>query len=167
MDRVNYLIFILTNKSLLSNEILGEVASFFSDEIDYIGESHLFEDHDYYKEEFGSPLYRFIISFETLSCPNLLVENRLKAGKLEKKLSRNGKRCYNLDVGYMDTDKLVLASLKYSGKKLYIDKGVYADMLLHYKKGCWYPFFWSFKDFCDNRYYKDLLLIRERYKKKL
>ncbi len=64
----------------------------------------------------------------------------------------------------MDYHKIVLASAKFGGQKIYIGKGIYADMTLWYEKGHYKSFPWTFLDFKDGLYEKVFLRIREIYK---
>jgi hypothetical protein len=83
---------------------------------------------------------------------------------LEMEYAVDAKRSYNFDIGYLDTDKLVLASFKSGRNKLYLGQGVYGDMLLMYAKGAFSPMPWAFADFKDSRYHRDLAAIRENLK---
>ena len=74
-------------------------------------------------------------------------------------------RRVNIDIGYMDLDKVVLPSYKRGPFKLYAGNGVWLDMLLTYAKGVFYPTSWAFEDFKRNPYQHDLQLIREKFKK--
>ena len=71
----------------------------------------------------------------------------------------------NIDIGYMDLDKVVLPSYKRGPFKLYAGNGVWLDMLLTYAKGQFHPTAWAFEDFKRNPYQHDLQLIREKFKK--
>lgn len=132
--------------------------------IDFKGEDHLFDVTDYYLSEMGSPIYRRLISLEILREPGFIVEMKLKCNELELSLpGASGKRVVNLDAGFLDHNKVVLASAKEAGQKIYLDKGIYADLAGRYKSGHFQPFEWSFPDFKDFRYDKELLTIRKRY----
>ncbi len=135
--------------------------------IEYRGTSRLFETTDYYREEFGTPLYRCLAAFRGLFGPETLPERKLDAARLEAHWSREGKRRFNLDIGYMDPDKVVLASFKSGPTKLYLGHGVYADLLLKYSGGRFEPMPWAFPDFQDGRYEKSLRVIRDKLKAEL
>ena len=131
---------------------------------DYRGEFRLFDVSDYYAPEMGSPLYRGFAAFRALGQPQDLPDWKWRSRALEQKWSREGRRTRNLDMGYLDADKLVLASFKRGPWKLYLGRGVWADMTLGYSKGRFLPTEWAFADFRDGRYNKSLLAMREKMK---
>ncbi len=135
--------------------------------IEFKGENHPFTGTDYYAKEFGPSLERRFISFRGLTSPDELIHWKQAAAALEADLSMNGKRVYNFDIGYLDVDKLVLASFKRGPYKLYLGDGVYADLLLKYSGGSFEPMPWAFTDFQDGRYGKSLLSIRQNLKSDL
>ncbi|MDB5107032.1 MAG: GTP-binding protein [Fibrobacteres bacterium] len=135
--------------------------------IDFKGPFLPFDTTDYYRDEFGPGLHRGFISFRGLASPEGLPGLKHDAARLEAAMAKEGKRFYNLDIGYMDSDKLVLASFKRGPCKLYLTHGVYADLLIKYAKGRFEPFPWAFADFQDGRYQKSLLTIREKLKSEL
>ena len=73
----------------------------------------------------------------------------------------------NLDVGYFDIHKIVLASCKYDAQKVHLGKGIYADIVARYSQGEYHPYEWTFPDFRERRYDRDLLEIRRLYKSQL
>jgi hypothetical protein len=138
--------------------------------IDYRGPFLPFEDNrsapegGYYAAEMGAPLWRGWLSFRGTVAPAFLPEWTRRFRDLEAAWSRDGKRRFNLDPGYMDADKVVLASRKRGPFKIYLDEGVWADMVLGYSRGVFAPTPWAFPDFRDGRYDHGLAVIRERLK---
>ncbi len=136
-------------------------------EIDYESTDFPFDVTDYYKPEMGDSINRKLLVFQTLYNPILLVDMKLECNAIENELAVDGKRLVNLDAGYLDHNKVVLASAKEAGQKVYLDKGIYADLAGRYKNGKYQPFEWSFPDFRDGRYDKELVAIRKLYMKQL
>lgn len=136
-------------------------------DIDYEGADHEFDVTDYYAPELGAPLYRRIVSFASLYPPTLIVDMKLECNAIEDALALDGRRTVNLDAGYLDHNKYLLASAKEAGQKVYLDKGIYADLSGRYKAGKYQPFEWSFPDFRDGRYDRELVAIRQRYMRQL
>ncbi|GBD92873.1 hypothetical protein BMS3Abin05_00448 [bacterium BMS3Abin05] len=132
--------------------------------IDTESERFDFDGTHYYREEMGAPLYRVFVSFKNWIHPKDISRIKLETNALENEFSGHGKRKINLDPGYMDVGKVVLASAKYNIQKIYLDHGIYADLTLHYEKGHFSPYPWSFPDFKSNRYERTFLLIHERFK---
>ena len=132
-------------------------------EIDFEGQDHVFDVSDYYAPEMGSPLYRRLVSFAALLPPTELVGMKLRCNDIEDALALGGKRIVNLDAGYLDHNKIVLASAKEAGQKIYLDRGIYADLVGRYSKGNYQPFDWTFPDFRDGRYDQEILTMRRIY----
>jgi hypothetical protein len=135
-------------------------------ELDHKGEFFPFCKTDYYKAEMGENLHRCVVSFEALVEADKIGLYKYKAIEVEGRLKneRNG-RLINVDVGYMDFDKIVLPSTKRGPFKIYAGDGIWLDMVLTYAKGDFKPTEWAFADFKENPYKRDLLLIREKYKR--
>ena len=132
--------------------------------IDLESDRFFFDVSEYYKPEMGYPIHRLFWSFETLINPKNIARIKIECNEIEDQLAIKQNRKVNLDPGYMDYDKIVLASAKYNWQKIYLDYGIYADLTLRYEKGKYLPFPWSFPDFKEGHYNKMLLRIREIYK---
>jgi len=132
--------------------------------VDYESDAFPFTVTDYYDNEMGIPIFRKFYSFTRLQSPGFLAEAKLTTNETEILLAISGHRKVNLDIGYLDYDKVVLASAKYGIHKIYLDQGIYADMALHYEKGKFTPYPWAFMDFRSPEYYPFFLKIRSIYK---
>ena len=134
-------------------------------EEDFISEPSPFDHTDFYEPEMGAPLFRLFVSYRKLVPPSELVGAKLEAERIENTLCRaDGGRQVNIDPGTLDYQKVVLASFKYQGQKIYLGEKVWADLTLYYRKGGWSKFEWTFPDFKTGVYDKTLLEIRRLYK---
>ena len=121
---------------------------------------------DYYEDEMGGGLKRIFYSFSDLIDPAGIVDIKIESNRIEDEFALDGARKVNIDPGYMDFYKLVLASAKFQGQKIYLGKGIYADPTLYYYKG-WKSHDWSFPDFKSGRYDEFLAGVRRSYKNKM
>lgn len=135
--------------------------------VDFAGADRPFDRTDYYLQEMGSDLQRRLIAFAELVPPESLRTAKLRCNFIEDGLRSQRGRCVNLDIGYLDHNKIVLASVKYAGQKIHLGDGVYADLVARYKHGRYQPFEWTFPDFRDGRYDGELATIRQLYLQQL
>ncbi len=134
-------------------------------EIDFEGPDHDFTATDYYEREMGKGLKRRIVSFLALRPPEELADLKLITNEVEDSARGPAGRRVNIDVGYLDVHKVVLASGKPAAQKISIGKGVWADPVLRYSKGAFHSFDWTFEDWKGGTYDRELLAVRERYKR--
>src|SRR5574340_490195 len=87
----------------------------------------------HYNEELGTPIHRNFIFFDRVIDPSTLADIKLSTNSLEDTFSQDGKRRINLDPGYLTLAKVVLASTKNYSHRIYIGKGIYAELALFYK----------------------------------
>jgi hypothetical protein len=126
-----------------------------------------FEMSDYYSDEMGGHLERRWLCFGELFGAELLPQFRLTTGRIEERFSTHGKRRVNLDPGYLDLGKLVLASMKEAPDKIYMGEGVWAHTCLVYRAGLFSAPDHSFPDFQDGRFDDFMLRARDLLKKLL
>ncbi len=131
---------------------------------DFVSPDFPFDVTDYYEKEMGKVLLRRFYSFENLISPEEIVDCKVFCNLVEQRLASEGNRTVNLDPGYLDYYKVVLASTKYGGQKIYLRDGIYADMTLVMFKGKWESFAWGFPDFKSGNYDSVLSAIRNLYK---
>jgi hypothetical protein len=126
-----------------------------------------FELTDYYRDEMGEGLQRIWLAFGRLAGAEHLPDWKLECSSLERELSGGDSRVYNLDPGYVDHGKLVLASFKGAPDKLYMGRGVFAHTCLRFRFGGFEAPDHSFPDFSDGRYDGFMLQLRQLYKSTL
>ncbi len=126
--------------------------------VERTSQSWPFDVTDYYEPEMGPGLMRLFWSFEELIPPDRLPEIKSICTQIEPR-----PRTVNLDPMYLDHHKLLLASGKAAGQKVYLGQGIWGDIVLRFHQGGWSPLEWSFPDFVDERYHDFLGGIRRRY----
>ncbi len=136
-------------------------------EMDFVSSDYAFDITSYYEPEMGENLSRRLVSFLQLVPPDGLCPAKHICNDIEDQLAGERGRLVNLDIGYLDHNKIVLASFKSAGQKIYLGNGVWADLVARYREGKYRPFEWTFPDFRDGRYDQDLLKIRQIYLKQV
>ena len=131
--------------------------------IDFESDPIPFSMTDYYQEEFGDGLSRVFLSFNKLILPQQLPGIKILTNKIEDKLSCRGRRLVNIDPGYLDLPKLVLASTKDYVHRIYLDKGIYAETTLCYQGKSYQAWQWTYPDFRMSGYIGIFNHIRDLY----
>ncbi len=116
-------------------------------EIDYESQTLAFIHTDYYEKEFGKNLKRKFISFKKLIRPEDLASIKNTTNIIEQKLSQRGLRSINIDPGYLDMAKLILASTKDYRHRIYLNRGIYAEITLFYENGGFCTWEWTYPDY--------------------
>jgi hypothetical protein len=110
-----------------------------------------FGETDFYDASMGIGLKKTFFAFERLIDPAALVEIKLRTNELEdecRALARwPEQRPLNLDPGYLTEAKLVLATTKDRDHRLYLDRGIFGEVTLHYHAGRWQPRSWTYPDY--------------------
>jgi len=145
---------------------VGSLAEMFGP-VDWKSARFFFDRTRYYEKEMGWPLFRRFVTFTDLMRPESIVEAKLRTHELEEAFVREGKRSVNIDPGYICMERLVLATGKNYTHRLYLSKGIYADLTLVFQKGCFRPLPWTYRDYGDERLIEQFNEIRERYKTQL
>jgi hypothetical protein len=130
---------------------------------DYESELLPFAHTTYYAAEFGAGLVRRIWSFESLVDPAALAQIKRETNDLEQRWLREARRQVNLDPGYVSMAKLVLATTKNHGHRIYLDDGIYAEVTLQYRDGAFRAWPWTYPDYASPRYCAFFEDIRRRY----
>jgi len=131
--------------------------------IDFVSPELPFNRTDYYREEFGDGLSRIFLSFRKLIRLEQIAGIKILTNNIERKLSSQNKRRVNIDPGYLDLAKLVLASTKDYVHRIYLDKGIYAETTLFYQGKSFQSWQWTYPDFRTSEYIDIFNQIREMY----
>jgi len=148
-------------KGLVENVI--EQLSDIYEEVDWISPEIFFDRTRYYEKEMGWPLYRRFISFKNLIPPEMLVEIKLKTNEIEKTYLNGQQRRINIDPGYISLERLVLATGKNYIHRIYLRKGIYADLTLVFKRGGFVTLNWTYPDYADPKMIDCFNTIRSQY----
>ncbi len=119
--------------------------------VDWSSEMMPFDRTRYYEREMGWPLYRRFISFVRLIMPESIVDIKLITNELEKAHLDKEKRTINIDPGYVTLERLVLATGKNYSHRLYLTKGIYADLTLIFHDGTFKPLSWTYPDYAEEK----------------
>lgn len=109
----------------------------------------------YYDRTMGAPLFRWFLGFRELIAPAALVALKIKTNDLE---ARAAARCaqparpVNIDPGYLEQSKIVMASTKNYYHRILLAAGIYGEVTMHYEGGRWCSFPWTYPDFRSGRY---------------
>ena len=132
--------------------------------IDYESPVWEFNFTDYYYKEMGKPLKRKFVFFKKLIDPSHIADIKLFCIKIEKKFSENNNRKVNIDPGYLNLSQLVLSTHKPFFHRIYLTKGVYAEVTLYYKNKTFNPFEWTYPDYRTSLYIEFFNQARKIYK---
>jgi hypothetical protein len=110
-----------------------------------------FEETRYYESTMGPHLGKTFLAFERLADAAELIDWKLDCNAWEDNYARLGRheepRPLNLDPGYITPAKLVLASTKDHAHRVYLGRGIYAEITLAYRDGGWRHHEFTFPDY--------------------
>jgi len=112
----------------------------------------------YYDQEMGNILYKRFWVFERLIDPGRLAEIKTETNRWETEIADTVRdicftpRPLNLDPGYIDLGKLILASTKDHCHRIYLRNGIFAETTLIYTKKQWQNLPWTYPDYQSAEY---------------
>ncbi|MDR0870608.1 MAG: DUF4416 family protein [Planctomycetaceae bacterium] len=106
---------------------------------------------DYYAPSMGGALPKQIWAFRNLIDPARLPKIKQLTNEWEGEYKRTqpcpAVRPLNLDPGYVDLGKLILASTKDHAHRIYLSDGIFAETTLIYTQKHWKALPWSYPDY--------------------
>jgi Domain of unknown function (DUF4416) len=133
-----YFVGLLSSDIELLNSVETDLTAIFG-AIDARSETLRWNLSKFYGDEMGTGLLRRFVSFAQLDSPGNLADIKLKTQLLEEKNrstggERKGRRV-NIDPGYIEAGKVVLASTKNAKHRIYLKSGIYGETTLLYYDG--------------------------------
>jgi hypothetical protein len=126
-----------------------------------------FSQSDYYDEEMGAGLRRYFVLFTSLRDRGELAEIKLATNTIEQARADGGRRSVNIDPGYLALEQVVLATTKGYTHRIYLSKGIFADLTLVYTNGSYRKLEWTYPDYASSEVITFLNERREHYKRSL
>ena len=131
--------------------------------LDFVSLLLPFNYSDYYCAEMGKVLFRRFASFDRLIRQEDLALIKVQTNALEDEQTEERNRLVNIDPGYLVAERLVLASGKNYGHRIYLSKGIYADLTLIYRDKDYQPLAWTYPDYREPEIRGWLRALREKY----
>lgn len=126
-----------------------------------------FLETDYYQPTMGGPLIKQFFACQQLLPAADLPQVKLLTNQWERDYAASADhpepRPLNLDPGYIDLGKLVLASTKDHMHRIYLDQGIYAEITLSYRQRGWHAWDWTFPDYRRADYHEFFSRCRQYY----
>jgi len=132
--------------------------------VDYESPALKFDYTDYYDAELGRNLKRKFMCFKKLIEQDDLAGIKVYTNNLEQRFLKKGNRSINLDPGYLSEAKLVLATTKDYAHRIYLRKGIYAEVTLRFRNGSYRPWQWTYPDYRSAAYIRIFNEMRSKWK---
>jgi hypothetical protein len=117
---------------------------------------------DYYQPEMGEGLQKTYLTFCGLIDRVDLASIKVFTNEIEQQFLLDGHRSVNLDPGYITRDKLVLATTKDFYHRIYLAKGIYGEVTLHFRDGKYRYFSWTYPDYKEPAFQEFLMKARAK-----
>lgn len=102
---------------------------------------------NYYEKEMGDQLERKIFIFDKIGERDFLVDAKIWAQNLEMDTSVQGSRILNIDMGYIAKEQVLLATGKPYSHRIYLNQGVYAELVYTYSDKTFKSLSWTYPDY--------------------
>ena len=120
-----------------------------------------FDRTDYY-HDIAPNLNRTFVCFPGLVEAGGLPDWKHEAINIEAK-SRQPVRAVNIDPGYIDGARLILASTKDHAHRIYLRDGIYGEVTMRFRFKKWQSFDYTFPDFASGVYDEFLSQVRKMW----
>lgn len=135
--------------------------------IDLVSDIWDFSHTNYYESEMGKNLHKSFITFKDLILPETIKDIKIFSNQLEESFQETRQRPINLDPGYVDAAKVILATTKDYNHRIYLGSGIYAEVELFYQQKTYKAWPWTYPDYQFPHYIDFFLGVRKTYRKQL
>ncbi len=118
---------------------------------------------DYYDGELGGEGQRVILSFRDTVEPSRQAQIKSLTNSIEAELSLDGNRLINLDPGFINHGRLMLATTKAAGFRIPLSDGIYTELTLFWAKGGWHKLPWTYRDYQSDKVQSFITRVRRVY----
>jgi hypothetical protein len=118
----------------------------------------------YYCEEMGPSLWRQYLALDALMAPDDLADLKRLTNAMEERWRSGRGRAVNLDPGYLDLLRVVLASTKDAAHRVAIGAGIYAEATLHFVHGRFHPWPYTYPDYAGDDAREFFTRARQRWR---
>lgn len=144
---VKFFFGLIFNENFNIEEIYNILEQKFNNKIDIYSPVIDFSFTTYYNKEMGDKLKRQWISFETLILPDTLADIKVETNNIEDSYAKDKNRIVNIDPGYITPANVILASTKDFSHRIYLSKGIYAEVTTIYRKEGFTKLPWTYPDY--------------------
>ena len=117
----------------------------------------------YYDSEIGGEGLRRIYSFKRCVDASRQAEIKELTNAIEADFSVDGNRRINLDPGFINHGRLMLATTKGAGFRIPLARGIYTELTLYWARGAWQKLPWTYRDYQSERVQKFITEVRRKY----
>lgn len=149
IENVKVFCAILFRQEDILYEGLQRIENFFG-KIDIKSEIFPFDFTLYYCKEMGQNLKKIFVSFERITTAENCADWKIFTNEIEEKLSTlqdRPSRQINIDPGYIELSKVVLLTTKNYSHRIYLGKGIYAEITLIWKNNAFQELAWTYPDY--------------------
>jgi len=139
--------------------------------IGFQSRAYHFDQTSYYESTMGRELRKQFLVFQNLVAHDSLAETKLRTNALEYEISQakqfDESRPLNIDPGILTLGKFLLATTKDQAHRIYLKKGVFAEVTLRFQTGVFEPWPWTYADYRQSCVLSFMAEAREFYRRKI
>jgi hypothetical protein len=136
--------------------------------VDLVSFRFEFFETDYYAASMGERLRKQFFTLCELRAADFLPDFKNRSNQIETLVCENhagpSARPLNLDPGYLDFGKLVLATTKDHAHRIYLGRGIFGEVTLAFRDQAWHPWPWTYPDYKREDVRQFFKMARERYR---